>query len=43
MNLTRLIAVAILALTLCGCTELKNDRILGDHPWQPSNFGMKDN
>ena len=41
MTFARLIAVAFLALSLCGCGALKDDRILGEHPWQPSTFGAK--
>jgi hypothetical protein len=34
MSLVRLLAVALLA-ALCGCQAIKDDPILGDHPWQP--------
>jgi hypothetical protein len=36
-------AVALLAflfaLAACGCEAMKNDRILGDKPWQPTSLG----
>jgi hypothetical protein len=31
----RLLACAAVALALCGCQAIKDDPILGDHPWQP--------
>ena len=37
MTLVRLLAVAILACALCGCQTLKDDPIMGDHPWQPGS------
>ena len=44
MSYKRLLAVALLACALFaqfGCQALKDDPILGDHPWQPSGFGVK--
>ena len=44
MKLTRFLAVVLLCCALfagVGCQALKDDPILGDHPWQPSGFGMK--
>jgi hypothetical protein len=35
MRLARLLAAAVLGWGLCGCAEIKNDRIMGDGPWQP--------
>ena len=29
----------LFALTACGCDAMKNDRILGDKPWQPTSVG----
>ena len=38
MAVVRVIAVALLACALCGCQSLvKDDPILGDHPWQPGS------
>jgi hypothetical protein len=36
MAVVRLIAVALFVCALCGCQSfMKNDPIMGDHPWQP--------
>jgi hypothetical protein len=35
MFLARLLAAAAIAAALCGCQALKDDPIMGDHPWQP--------
>jgi hypothetical protein len=36
MAVARFIAVAALFAVLCGCQSfMKNDPIMGDHPWQP--------
>jgi hypothetical protein len=35
MFLARLLALAALVASLCGCQALKDDPIMGDHPWQP--------
>jgi hypothetical protein len=38
MAVVRLIAAALLVALLCGCQSfMKNDPILGDHPWQPGS------
>jgi len=37
MNIVRLLAVALLACALFGCQALKDDPIVGDHPWQPGS------
>ena len=37
MRVARLVAVAVLAWALAGCAEIMNDRIIGDHPWQPGD------
>ncbi len=29
----------LFALAACGCEAVKNDRILGDKPWQPTSMG----
>ncbi|HUR52497.1 MAG TPA: hypothetical protein VMZ71_00060 [Gemmataceae bacterium] len=42
MSYKRLLAVVLLACALAtavGCQALKDDPIMGDHPWQPSGFG----
>jgi hypothetical protein len=41
MTIARVLAAAFLVFALCGCEGFKNDPIIGDHPWQPSTFGMK--
>jgi len=33
----RLVALALLVAALCGCQAIKDDPILGDHPWQPGS------
>jgi hypothetical protein len=35
MNFFRLLIAGLLACALCGCQSLKDDPIMGDHPWQP--------
>jgi hypothetical protein len=37
MTLVRLLVAALLACALSGCKALKDDPIVGDHPWQPGS------
>jgi hypothetical protein len=42
MFIARLLVVVVVSLCLCGCADLvKDDKILGEHPWQPGTFGAK--
>ena len=41
MRLARLLAAAVLMWGLCGCAEIRNDRIIGDSPWQPGTIIAK--
>lgn len=36
MRLIKLLSLVLLAVVVSGCTAIKNDPILGDHPWKPS-------
>ena len=36
MTLVRLLAVALL-FAPCGCQTLKDDPIVGEHPWRPGS------
>jgi len=36
MRLIPLFGLAVLAVVASGCAAIKNDPILGDHPWKPT-------